>query len=1063
VRKIKNAIFTISALITALLAAFAVISANTAGAELGLNNFDLSAGSIVIGADPEVPENVIVTQGDQSVSIPASSPLTITTSEVTRNTLTFVDNVQMNVTLRDVKIINSYFLKSPICLDNGEDIILNVEGTNYIEASEYMAGIQVGKLATLDIRGNGIMTVIGGKYAAGIGGGWKSKTVGTDCGDVTVSGRVMICVYGGAEGAGIGGGSDGSSRRIKICDSSTVYATAGEGAAGIGGGKNGTAKYPIEICGYSTVEAKGSAGSAAIGGGVGGDVKSVLIYGNATVRAEGGSGAAAIGSGTKRKTDVISIYGNAKVRARGGDNAAAIGGSSGATVNTISVSDSASVYAVGGKNGAGIGLGSLGSCRSLTISQNAYVEVYGGDNAAGMGTGPSGIFDNVKITDRATVKAFGGINSPAIGNTGGATLNKIAVSSNAVVYALGGKAGAGIGAGSECMTMPEITVSGNAIVRSQGGNYGAGIGYGGKFMADVFLADGKIFIKDNASVEALGGKYAAGIGGGKYAGGVTVEVSGKAVVSAGADNEIAVTVLETTEMKVKISEVVTELGIRWPKAEDFAQSQPEIIDDQDQNGEGEGGENEGTGEEDTGDNGETGETGETGESGENGETGETGDNGADSSDEITVISVIYGHSEYGYDEIRPVTPIEAQYPAPEGSIIAPIYHIFDYSKINYASADVLDESEMKRIPAKDVGAGAGCLFQGSCIIKGDAKVNDQIGQVSLMLVYGIGGFENQISYMKKGESVTLPMPDKEGYVFEGWYDKPNEGTRVTGAQKIETDTVFYAKWQIIGVAISAYTPEDAFVGKEFSQTVFVASGGAAPYTFKLSDGKIPSGLTLDTSSGSISGVPKKDGVYSFTVTVTDGNGSVNSSYCTMKVYGDITYRFALHTSEDDSADTADDVYMWFDYVDRFTGEAKKSERINIAELLRKKYEKALAVGSVCETDITFPPSVGAPTRIYFENYGEDGWKCSGVTVSFPGSSLIETFSKDFPIDSWVGARDDGGMKFADVALLIIIIIIVTILLIVIVVIITRIDRKKRSKKSKQAAKGAAKGAASGKK
>lgn len=50
-----------------------------------------------------------------------------------------------------------------------------------------------------------------------------------------------------------------------------------------------------------------------------------------------------------------------------------------------------------------------------------------------------------------------------------------------------------------------------------------------------------------------------------------------------------------------------------------------------------------------------------------------------------------------------------------------------------------------------------------------------------------------------------------------------------------------------------------------------ASGGAGPYTFAVTSGALPTGLTL--SGHSISGTPTASGSYNFTITVTDSNGA----------------------------------------------------------------------------------------------------------------------------------------------------------------------------------------------
>jgi len=52
--------------------------------------------------------------------------------------------------------------------------------------------------------------------------------------------------------------------------------------------------------------------------------------------------------------------------------------------------------------------------------------------------------------------------------------------------------------------------------------------------------------------------------------------------------------------------------------------------------------------------------------------------------------------------------------------------------------------------------------------------------------------------------------------------------------------------------------------------VIMASGGTAPYTYAVSAGSLPAGLTL-SASGTISGVPRVTGSFSFTIKATDSN------------------------------------------------------------------------------------------------------------------------------------------------------------------------------------------------
>lgn len=54
-------------------------------------------------------------------------------------------------------------------------------------------------------------------------------------------------------------------------------------------------------------------------------------------------------------------------------------------------------------------------------------------------------------------------------------------------------------------------------------------------------------------------------------------------------------------------------------------------------------------------------------------------------------------------------------------------------------------------------------------------------------------------------------------------------------------------------------------------TTLQASNGVSPYTWSITSGSLPSGLTLNTSTGAITGTPTASGTSSFTVKVTDSS------------------------------------------------------------------------------------------------------------------------------------------------------------------------------------------------
>jgi hypothetical protein len=75
--------------------------------------------------------------------------------------------------------------------------------------------------------------------------------------------------------------------------------------------------------------------------------------------------------------------------------------------------------------------------------------------------------------------------------------------------------------------------------------------------------------------------------------------------------------------------------------------------------------------------------------------------------------------------------------------------------------------------------------------------------------------------------------------------------------------------------ISPTTVPGAKVGVAYSQQLS-ASGPTPPYSFKLSQGSLPSGISL-SSAGLLSGTPSVSGSFAFTVALTDGTGSAAAS------------------------------------------------------------------------------------------------------------------------------------------------------------------------------------------
>jgi YVTN family beta-propeller protein len=74
------------------------------------------------------------------------------------------------------------------------------------------------------------------------------------------------------------------------------------------------------------------------------------------------------------------------------------------------------------------------------------------------------------------------------------------------------------------------------------------------------------------------------------------------------------------------------------------------------------------------------------------------------------------------------------------------------------------------------------------------------------------------------------------------------------------------------ITVSPATLPAATAETAYSQTL-TASGGTAPYTYAVSAGALPAGMSLNPSTGVLSGTPTAAGSFSFTITATDSSTS----------------------------------------------------------------------------------------------------------------------------------------------------------------------------------------------
>jgi hypothetical protein len=101
-------------------------------------------------------------------------------------------------------------------------------------------------------------------------------------------------------------------------------------------------------------------------------------------------------------------------------------------------------------------------------------------------------------------------------------------------------------------------------------------------------------------------------------------------------------------------------------------------------------------------------------------------------------------------------------------------------------------------------------------------------------------------------------------------------------QELRTVAAFIPSGAPSPVGIDCDSPPDGQVGVAYSHA-FPATGGTEPYTFALTAGALPDGVTLDTATGIAAGTPTLAGLFSFTIEVTDADANTAHVDCSILI------------------------------------------------------------------------------------------------------------------------------------------------------------------------------------
>ena len=159
---------------------------------------------------------------------------------------------------------------------------------------------------------------------------------------------------------------------------------------------------------------------------------------------------------------------------------------------------------------------------------------------------------------------------------------------------------------------------------------------------------------------------------------------------------------------------------------------------------------------------------------------------------------------------------------------------------------------------------------------------------------------------KVGKKVTLRAKAEKDHVFAGWYDA--EGQPVASEGKDYRDTSlryvmteedvsftarFVSKADDTTIAIACALPEDGVAaGTELSLPVVVTSQSLPKVRAK----KLPSGVRYNSKTQCLEGAPKKPGVFTFTISVTNASKAKLEETFTLKVQNFVSDQIPVEDS-----------------------------------------------------------------------------------------------------------------------------------------------------------------------
>ena len=204
---------------------------------------------------------------------------------------------------------------------------------------------------------------------------------------------------------------------------------------------------------------------------------------------------------------------------------------------------------------------------------------------------------------------------------------------------------------------------------------------------------------------------------------------------------------------------------------------------------------------------------------------------------------------------------------------------FTMEWVYYTDSDLTTGFGGVRVPGSTGDAITSTADSGNAKIK-SANGTDRFSLTSVKIfAYGVGmtqftfaGYRNGVLGPTETVNVTSATSSFVNFTLSNMTDV--DEVRVSNNSPAEAYNFAFDDMAVApyaaSLSLSPTTLSAATVAAAYSQTI-TASGGTSPYTYAVTAGALPAGMTL-SSAGALSGTPTAGGSFNFTITATDSTG-----------------------------------------------------------------------------------------------------------------------------------------------------------------------------------------------